>query len=865
MGKDIFTLPAKSKRTSTTKDVCFGLIVYMILSVYSFSVSAQDTAETALAMKEGNNDYTFASASSINTVYYKYTTSADQSQLVYVTLSEQGTSIICSSDGTTDNTIQGCILSEGLLRIFPVEANQTVYFIFTTTESNISFDTEFHDYDLSLGNTCEEPVIATEEDFFVKTTGSGYYPGNTYVGYSCTEDGVLEMTFSNYASVRIQEGCSGTPSTVTTSYDGTTRNYKGKTPVKAGTDYIVIVETSSPLVASFKQIEMEIGKSCDLPFDVTEGDCTLPKEAATYWYRIQPEKSGFMYINSNSPLYGGSINIYTSCESYSKIAGIAGYFQLRCHVDAGSTYLISIESIEEFEENITFSIAVKDPEAGESIDNPIDITNETEVYTPQYDGTYYYSVMIDGEEPKFLVIDATEAGIMNSGTNVSITRQDNPYTVIANGTDYLKAAVSPGINYIVKWNIAESNATPLRFEVSYEDVAKGDICENPIEAVSGENKLTACETKYFSYLPTRKGWMIISAQEPLNVSFPRDCNPNSGEYPKTTVGLTYKIEVTPDKEYIIKFSNVEYDTTFNLTEEDYKDGESCDMPLEIVLGENNLSSTIPSCWYSFVAPQDGKLTVSSDMIFESGTSGTSSIVVYTDGCESYGTNISSAGEEGVVFEGSFVVSQNDVIIINVNQITLNQDKTLTISIRDLEPGEACDKPINIEQEGDFELAKASRQSPVWYSIYLMPGNFCISSTEYFSMSMYESCESSSPLAVSNYNYDYETYTGDYRLNYTVENEGMYILKLEDSYSNITANITGNIKSDIRTDIKKDTYVFVSDGKICVNSSRPEKIQIYSITGELRITTEETYQASFEQPDGLYLVKVGNSVHKVFVR
>lgn len=865
MGRDIFTLPTKSNWTSRSMNFCLGLIVSLILSAYSTSISAQATAETALTMNEGSNEYTFESPSSVNTVYYKYTASDSQSHLAYITLPGQGISIICSGDGTTNNTIQGCVLSEGLLRIFPIEAEQTVYFIFTTTESKISFDTEFRDYDLSLGNTCETPVIATEEEFFVKTTGSGYYPGYTYIKYTCNEDGVLEMTFSNYVSVSIQEGCSGTPSTVSISYDGTTRNYKGKTPVKAGTDYIVIVETSSPVMASFKQVEMEIGKSCDLPFDITEGDNTLPKEAATYWYRIQPEKSGFMYISSDSPLYGGSINVYTSCESYSKIAGIAGYFQLRCQVNAGNTYLISIESIEEFEEDITFSVTVKDPEAGESIDNPIDITNETEVYTPQYDGTYYYSVMIDGEEPKFLVIDATEAGIMNSGTNVSITRQDNPYTVIASGTDYLKAAVSPGINYIVKWNIAESNATPLRFEVSYEDIAKGDICENPIEAVLGENELTACETKYYSYMPTRKGWMVISAHEPLNVSFPRDCNPYSGEYPKTTIGLTYKIEVTPDKEYIIKFSNVEYDTTFDLTEEDYKDGESCDMPLDIVLGENNLSSTIPSCWYSFIAPQDGKLTVSSDMIFESGTSGTSSIVVYTDGCESYGTNISSAGEGGVVFEGGFVVNQNDMIIINVNQITLNPGKTITVSIRDLEPGEACSKPINIEQEGDFELAKASRQLPVWYSIYLMPGDFCISSAEYFSMSMYESCESSSPLAISNYNYDYETYTGDYRLNYTVENEGMYILKLEDSYSNITVNITGNIKSDIRTDTKEDIYVFVSDGKICVNSSTPERIQIYSITGELRITTEETYQASFEQPDGLYLVKVGTKVYKVMVR
>lgn len=142
----------------------------------------------------------------------------------------------------------------------------------------------------------------------------------------------------------------------------------------------------------------------------------------------------------------------------------------------------------------------------------------------------------------------------------------------------------------------------------------------------------------------------------------------------------------------------------------------------------------------------------------------SSAVNVKTSCDEYGNNITQSDASGTVFKGNFIVAEGDVLFINVVTISAQKNKTLTTTIRDLEPGESCTMPIAIST-GELTLPQTSRNEVVWYSINLDPGLFTIKSTNYnyFSMYMYDSCDTENYLASSQYDNDNSGYTLSYQV------------------------------------------------------------------------------------------------------
>lgn len=839
------------------------LILLSLLCVAIMS-NAQLSIETALPLQEGNNSYTFeSSASGEQTVYYTYTAPEEQGKLVAFTASNSSTNCQMSEDGTYATSITGVYTNNYTTVMYPVKPGQTVILAvggYNVTE--VEFNIEISDADVEGGATCDDAITLSENDVFIPS----YYNYNTYVvnptylTYTATEDGVLEITFSNsVSSMTAQIGCDAT-TTESLSVNSVTGKYVAKYEVKSNTTYIFQVFTYSPLMASAALTHPIEGLSCDLPFEGNTNN-TLPKETGKYWYEYTPEKDGYMIVTSENSLSGGTISIWASCTAYQAEASIDGYFALRSRVNANNKYLICIEKTESTETDEEFTITIEDKQAGDDSYTPITIDGEGTYPTPKYNGTYYYSITVPEGDNRFLVVDATNANISNNNTSVGIYDQYNTYTPLASGSNKVKAEVIGGYTYYIIWECREGINT-FDFTISYEQIAPGETCSNPLIAVKGANDLSAGDEKYYSYTATQTGWLVIDTDITIDVTFLRDCNEYSGIYYATKTANITKAELKEGESCIIKFANITDETTFFLNEEEYLEGESCEKAIEIEMGDTAIPGNAGSYWYRFTATQSCMVTIASDIIYEQATNYSRYSAVYVKtNCEEYGNNITSSNADGTIFEGNFIADEGDVFYINVVTLSAQEGKKLSISTRDLQPGESCTTPIEITT-GELTIPIVNRSNPIWYSIILEPGEFSITSSnyQYFSMYMYDNCDTDTYIASS----QYDNATSGYSLKFTVTNTGTYYLKLDGSYNEITVEVKG--KSTALESIEQNNGVRVigNNINITVDNTRTD-VAIYDISGKV-IATQAVYDnASFTVDYGIYIVKVGNSIHKVVVK
>ena len=824
------------------------------------------TPQTALELQEGRNKYTFENASSgQNIVYYTYTAPAEQGKMLkFASSNENVRSSMTDANGAY---ISGIMASDYSSMSYPVKPAQTVILeVGGYNITNISFDITLTDADTNAGATCDDAVEIGEEEAFVPVHSDGYSTAGTYLSYTCVEDGLLQIYFTNsVSSCTAQVGCDATSTTVV-SVEYANGSSVGKHEVKAGNTYIFLVQAYGPMFVSAKLTHPVKGLSCDMPFDGADVNM-LPKEAGSYWYKYTPSMDGFMIITSESSLAGGSIYVWSSCSSYSANSSIDGYFALRTSVYANQTYLINIEKTEATAQEEQFEIACEPEKAGDTTYDPIVIESDVEVVTPVYNGTYYYKVTVPEGGSRFLIVDAQGANITNYETGVKIYEEYNTYTALASGSNYVKAQVEGGMNYIIQWSCFEGyNSFP--FTVSYEEITAGATCDSAIEAVEGENELAEASELYYTYTATQTGWLVIDTDVTIDVTFLRGCEYWSGTYPATKIANINKCELMEGETCIIKFNNIEYETTFFLSEEEYQEGESCENAIEVTAGDTNLPEYAGKYWYMYQVEQDGKVIISSDIAYESiydeSTYSTrySSVKVLTD-CDEYGTEIIQTSSEGSVFKGSFVVNAGDVLYINVLTLSAQAGKKLTIELAELQPGESCSLPIEIVP-GELTLPIVeSRNNPVWYGIQLEPGEFSIksvSSSNYFSMTMYDGCDTDSYLAMSSYDYD----SNGYSLVYNVLTSGYYYLKLDATYNEFVVVVSGSYTG--LDNIKQESQVKVMGNNIVVtaNNTRTDVV-ICDVAGKI-VAAQAVYdQVTFALEQGLYIVKVGDNVTKVAIR
>lgn len=845
------------------------LILLTFLQFCLCSLFAQTDVSTALDLQVGTNSYDLTGQSGYVTLYYKYTAPAESGQLLtFTTVKGEGLSYVMSEDGTYNKMIYGINSATG--SIVPVKAGQTVYLILNTRGgSEISFDMKAENAIVEGGQTKEEAIDVTgQSDFFIPSNYSTEtYSSVTYLKYECSEEGVLEMTFTGSLSgLSVCEENSSEETSVSLSYVSGT--VVGKTEVEAGKVYIIKIKAStSPLIGNFVITHPTIGTSSDMPFTGKAEGNELPAEIGEYWYSYVAEDNGFVMLSSDSYLYGGTVSVYNANSMYSPIASVDGCFLLRFNAVKGNTYLICIEKNEATGSPDLFDMTLVPAGEGDSFNNPkaIELGENT---LPQYNGQYYYSITIPGEAgtPKFLNI-SSEADFLSSATNVAVYDQNNMYSSLASGTKDVKVEVSAGNTYIICWNLNE-DINGFKYNVSVEDIAQGDVYGNPIPAVVGTNDLKSGSDKYYKYTATLNGWLVISPSDPaVKVQFPM----SSGPYPsyRTAVqdGFSIKTEIVKGTEYVIQFSDVTADGTFDLEEVAYGEGESKETAIVVEGSSADVPKSAQTTWYRYVAPADGMLEISSDINYEQNASYQSSTVrVMRDG-DSYPIDITKPSTVGITFFGKFGASKDEVFYVQVVTLSAQEGKTVTFNLRDYEPGESSDNPIELVV-GENQLKEASRLNPVWYYADLAEGDLKITAdanNDYY-MTLYSADDLNNPLAVSGYVYD-ENYNGSYNLTYTVETPGKYIMKLEQTNpGGALVTMSANIATGISATGLDAENVTVGSGCITVTpSAAGANVSVYDLSGKMVKSAYVKGQTTFNVEKGLYIVRVNNKAIKVVVK
>lgn len=845
------------------------LILLTFLQFCLCSLFAQTDVSTALDLQVGTNSYDLTGQSGYVTLYYKYTAPAESGQLLtFTTVKGEGLSYVMSEDGTYNKMIYGINSATG--SIVPVKAGQTVYLILNTRGgSEISFDMKAENAIVEGGQTKEEAIDVTgQSNFFIPSNYSTEtYSSVTYLKYECSEEGVLEMTFTGSLSgLSVCEENSSEETSVSLSYVSGT--VVGKTEVEAGKVYIIKIKAStSPLIGNFVITHPTIGTSSDMPFTGKAEGNELPAEIGEYWYSYVAEDNGFVMLSSDSYLYGGTVSVYNANSMYSPIASVDGCFLLRFNAVKGNTYLICIEKNEATGSPDLFDMTLVPAGEGDSFNNPkaIELGENT---LPQYNGQYYYSITIPGEAgtPKFLNI-SSEADFLSSATNVAVYDQNNMYSSLASGTKDVKVEVSAGNTYIICWNLNE-DINGFKYNVSVEDIAQGDVYGNPIPAVVGTNDLKSGSDKYYKYTATLNGWLVISPSDlAVKVQFPM----SSGPYPsyRTAVqdGFSIKTEIVKGTEYVIQFSDVTADGTFDLEEVAYGEGESKETAIVVEGSSADVPKSAQTTWYRYVAPADGMLEISSDINYEQNASYQSSTVrVMRDG-DSYPIDITKPSTVGIPFFGKFGASKDEVFYVQVVTLSAQEGKTVTFNLRDYEPGELSDNPIELVV-GENQLKEASRLNPVWYYADLAEGDLKITAeaNNYYYMTLYSADDLNNPLAVSGYVYD-ENYNGSYNLTYTVETPGKYIMKLEQTNpGGALVTMSANIATGISATGLDAENVTVGSGCITVTpSAAGANVSVYDLSGKMVKSAYVKGQTTFNVEKGLYIVRVNNKAIKVVVK
>lgn len=845
------------------------LILLTFLQFCLCSLFAQTDVSTALDLQVGTNSYDLTGQSGYVTLYYKYTAPAESGQLLtFTTVKGEGLSYVMSEDGTYNKMIYG--INSATDSIVPVKAGQTVYLILNTRGgSEISFDMKAENAIVEGGQTKEEAIDVTgQSNFFIPSNYSTEtYSSVTYLKYECSEEGVLEMTFTGSLSgLSVCEENSSEETSVSLSYVSGT--VVGKTEVEAGKVYIIKIKAStSPLIGNFVITHPTIGTSSDMPFTGKAEGNELPAEIGEYWYSYVAEDNGFVMLSSDSYLYGGTVSVYNANSMYSPIASVDGCFLLRFNAVKGNTYLICIEKNEATGSPDLFDMTLVPAGEGDSFNNPkaIELGENT---LPQYNGQYYYSITIPGEAgtPKFLNI-SSEADFLSSATNVAVYDQNNMYSSLASGTKDVKVEVSAGNTYIICWNLNE-DINGFKYNVSVEDIAQGDVYGNPIPAVVGTNDLKSGSDKYYKYTATLNGWLVISPSDlAVKVQFPM----SSGPYPSYRTAVqdvfSIKTEIVKGTEYVIQFSDVTADGTFDLEEVAYGEGESKETAIVVEGSSADVPKSAQTTWYRYVAPADGMLEISSDIYYEQNASNQSSTVrVMRDG-DSYPVDITKPSTVGITFFGKFGASKDEVFYVQVVTLSAQEGKTVTFNLRDYEPGKLSDNPIELVV-GENQLKEASRLNPVWYYADLAEGDLKITAdaNNYYYMTLYSADDLNNPLAVSGYVYD-ENYNGSYNLTYTVETPGKYIMKLEQTNpGGALVTMSANIATGISATGLDAENVTVGSGCITVTpSAAGANVSVYDLSGKMVKSAYVKGQTTFNVEKGLYIVRVNNKAIKVVVK
>lgn len=839
------------------------LLLMFLTAVFAVTAMAQTSMETALDLTEGENSYEVGEANT--PAYWKYTAEKDILLLISGNSSTTITVTDEAPDGT-QTTMYGAQMAYPQKAYIAYEGHTLYISVQSYSGTSVGFTASF-DADASFGGSSQDAPMTIVTDGSRMVYGDVYSNSSSYsyATYTADSDGVLVLTATGYVSYTVEGGASGT-------FEHTNGAYEASLTVRSGQTYNITLSGYGAFVLTAEMTHPTEG-SFEMPFEMQEGDNTVPASHGEYWYTYTNTKTGYGVISSDNTLNGGSIKVYNSASNVQNgqvYAQVEGGYNLRFEMPSvGTTYYICITKVESSTDDETFTFTAEDYQPGDQESNPIVIEQlpATGISTEAVGGTRYYAVNIPAGEHKFLNVAAT-SDIENESTTVAVYTEGNSYSATT-GNSSVRAEVNggeAGRRYIIRWISQES--TPIIFDVSLEDINPGDLISEPIEASLGTNTIDAAGTRYYTYTPTKNCKLVLTTERiETTASFYIF---NYGGYPPVTAsndGAEYTLSVTEGTQYYIQLDNAEAGETFTLAEADFEQGESRDNPIIVDNGTFTFGpETYVDYWLQYTADRDGKLVIECDVPYNY-----TERMQYGKSTDNYLSDMVMSSYDGssstTVYGAEVNAAEGDVFLVNLKMTSPHDGCKVTFKIRDFEAGEAASTAIELQKDETVSVPSVSRTAPMWYKVSLPEASkVTITADNFVSGYWYqglESTTSSGEYMTFNYDYNEETYVTTYTFTKDVTVAGDYYIMIDQCYGNTNMTLSVETSSGIGS-VETSSAISLNGNTLNVNVDNAD-VRVYTLSGATVVSEKVSGSASFSLDKGIYIVKINNTVKKVIVK
>lgn len=840
------------------------LLLLFLTAVFAVTAMAQTSEETALELQVGENSWTLDAPGGY--AYWYYT--PDGNTLLTLTPSAGYVSVYTydgEGDAATQVSLRGVYRSSSI-STYSLESGRTYYVLAGGSDTGTLTAEMATGENIGKGLSADDPmpIVVGEEAYM----GSSIVAGSnltSYAKYTATEDGVLQLTLTTYVQVSVNGGAPTYAESVSSG------EYVYKFPVENGQTYDLTFTHYGPFILT-AEMTYPVEGTLDMPFTLVEGDNELPAEAGEYWYTFTNTSTGYGVINGGTGLraqvkvYNNKANIDYE-QTYAE--SLPGSFDVRFELPyPGTTYYISVNRGMSVDLPSTLTFAVEDYKQGEKEDNPIVLESlpATET-TSNAGGTYYYAVDVPAGDHKLLNVEA-QSEITNTATSVAVYVQGNSYNATS-GNASVRAEVNGGTSgqrYIIRWTSSESS--PIEFTASFEDIKKGDLISDPIEAELGSNKIDADGTRYYTYTPTKSCKLVLTTPKiETTASFSVY---SYGYYSPVTAsnsGNEYSLSVTEGTKYYIQIDNAAAGDEFTLAEAKFEQGESRDNPVIVENGTFTFGAeTYSDFWLQYTADRAGKLVIESDVPYNY-----TERMQYGKSTDSYLSEMVMGSYDGststTVYGAEVNAAAGDVFLVNLKMAAPHEGCEVTFKIRDFEAGEAASTAIELTEDVAVVVPSVSRTAPMWYKVSLPEASkVTITADNFISGYWYQglvSTTGSGEYMTFNYSYDEETYVTTYTFTKEVAAAGDYYIMIDQCYGNTSMTLSVDTSSGIGS-VETSSAISLNGNTLNVNVDNAD-VRVYTLSGATVVSEKVSGSASFSLDKGIYIVKINNTVKKVIVK
>ena len=823
------------------------------LLLLAFSVILAVSAKAATFSSGWSADYEFYEITTLGTytasdyasdtytyTWFKYTPTSN----VVINATYSGGSVALygfySADDTTPSSLRAGRYYDSdnysYVNYYVLEADSTYYVRFYNYYTTSTFTlTDATSLFTSPGSgTTESDAVALEEGkiyLLGKSNVSSYDYAWAYATYTATEDGVLVINTGtwlyNYA---IYVTCSdGTESTIDS--DSSSDGYAASLTVESGKTYSLSFQSS---YIPYVWIELTHPTEGDLalPFTIYSGTNTIPAAAGTYWYKYNNgDTTGYATLVSDSTISRSTssyANVYSSYYGassgysyYIDATSDPGHYTLEYELYyTDNDWYIEIIKAEATDADETFTFSTRDYAAGETEDNPIEITSWPYSGTTLTSNgvTYYTFTVPEGDD---MILEVTRTNEAESSYSYVYVYAVNSWSGSSSSSS-LSMTVSAGETYIIYW-YAYNESSPITFTANLREAAQGDVITNPLVAKTGANVLASSGTVYYIYSVETGGKFTLDVSgTDISASFPKGTGTYDGSYSATLSNSVYTMEVEDSTDYLIKIMDAVEGDTFTIALGEYAEGESKGTAIDVTPLDSTtytISSSTPNpVWLQYTVQSDCILQMQCSLdysyynsvyYYKPSSTSTYSLRTYLNGAYTYFVEVAAkAGETYYVY-------------LDIDEDVDATGQTVTFTEREYGEGESVETAyeLTVNQTDTLNLTYTPSVMPKWAKVKLGVGDVSISTgTSYLQFYWYQGEEAALENTVDgNYcdgdwgtvTYPDSTTANGYLWTSTIEEEGWYYMYLSMGYSS-TYNITVMGTEASADDEEETSTVTVSD-------------------------------------------------------